>query len=813
MFRKNPIFVATAIIVLVLGIGANTAIFSLANTVLLRPLPFPDPERLVLVAQSFKGKQYPWIVSTPANFVYWREQADVLENVAAWRDVSLDYTAGDAVQTVTATAVSESYFRALGATFAVGRAFSQDEDAPNAGSFVVLSHQFWTRQLNGDPEILGKTINLNGVPTTVLGVTARGFDARDLNVGDSNQPDLWVPLQIVSSTTDLMHFLHVLARLKPGVPLQSAQQRLAASTKEYDERFPADHEDGWSFTVVGMREAIVENARPILLLLSGAVGLVLLVACANVANLLLVRALSRDHEIAIRVALGAGRWRVARQLLVESILLALVGGILGVVVGMLGMRWFLSIDAAALPRLAGAATVLALDWHVVAFALGVSIVTALVFGLVPSFVSTRPNLSAIMDSASKRSTGDRRRTSTQSLLVATEVSLAVVLVIGAALLIRTSFALSALDLGLSPDNVLTMRTSFSEPRFQSNTDLARKADNALERVRSIPGVEVAAIAYGVPLQDNMVLPFDIVDRQNAGPATGVTVAVPSSFQYFDALRIQLLEGRKFDERDVRGAPPVVVINQAMADRYWADGSNPMMARIRIASGVIAEAVDEPERQVIGIVGNVRQQGFVSDSEPTMYFPLSQVSNRLTKLMTGTASFAWIVRTATDPRSVSALVQKTVREETGQRVTDVAFMKETWTRSISSQQLSMWLMISFGTVALLLGAVGIYGVMAYSAQQRKQEMAIRIALGAQPGAVRNMVIGEGMRLVVVGVGVGVAASYALANLLASFLFGVKPHDVMVFTAVPSVLAIVALIAVSIPAVHASRVDPTEALRSS
>ena len=358
-----------------------------------------------------------------------------------------------------------------------------------------------------------------------------------------------------------------------------------------------------------------------------------------------------------------------------------------------------------------------------------------------------------------------------------------------------------------------MRTSLSEPRFQSSADLAHTADNVLERVRSIPGVEVAALAYGLPLRDNMVLPFDIVERQNAGPATGVTVAVPGSSEYFDVLGIRLLAGRRFDGRDVAGAPAVVVINQAMADRYWADGSNPMMARIRIASGLMPEAADEPERQVIGIVGNVRQQGFVSDPGPTMYFPMSQFSDPLIKLMTDQAPMAWIVRTAIDPRGVSPLVQKVVREETGQRVTEIGLMKETWTRSISSQRLNMWLMIGFGTVALLLGAVGIYGVMAYSAQQRKREMGIRIALGAEPGAVRNMVIREGMRLVVAGVGVGVCASYGLANVLVSFLFGVKAHDLMVFTAVPSVLAVVALVAVSVPAVRASRVDPTEALRHS
>jgi putative ABC transport system permease protein len=811
VLRKSPVFTATAIVALALGIGASTAIFSVVNAVLLNPLPFPEPARLMKVGHSFRGEPTT-VWASPAQFAHWQAQTDVLEDVAAWRTVSLDYAAGDTPETVTAAAVSQKYFPALRARFAVGRGFSAEEDLPGAADTAVLSHRFWMRRLNGDPDVVGKTILLGGVATTVIGVADKSFDVHDLNFRDASRPDVWVPIRIPPSTTDLTYSLDVLARLKPGVPLKDAQQRLAASFEDYRERFPADARDpGWSFTAIGMQEAIVRDSRSMLLILSGAVVLVLLVACANVANLMLVRALTRGHEIAICSALGAARWRVARQLLIESLSLALCGGALGLVAGVIGIRSILSISTADLPRLGDTDSVVGVDWRVLSFTLGTSIVTALVFGLAPAFAAGRVDLNSLIKSATGRSGRDRRQSAMQSALVTIEIALAVVLVIGAGLLIRTSLALGALDLGMSVDNVLTMRTLLADTRFHSATGLADASRVVLERLRSIPGVEVAAIAYGLPLQDNMFVPFDIVGRQNAGPATGGSVAVPSSAEYFDSLEIRVLAGRRFNDQDVRGSPPVVVVNQAFADRYWADRGDALGARIRLAANLIPEAADEPEREVIGIVGNVRQRGFMDDAQPTLYFPIAQLSDGIVGLMTSNAPFAWIVRTATDPRGLSALVHKAVREGTGQPVTDIRLMKETWAQSISRQRLNTWLITLFGGAALLLGTVGVYGLMSYVAEQRKHEIGIRMALGAESRTVRDMVIRQGMRLALAGTVVGVANAFVLANALAATLFGVTPHDFVVFATVPSVLALVALVAVVVPAVRASRVEPTQALR--
>jgi predicted permease len=807
MFRNSPVFATTAILALAVGIGANTATFSVVNAVLLKPLPFPDPDRLVFIVQSFNGA--PTMVwASPTDFAHWRSQTETLEDVTAWHNVSLDYTAGDVPESVTASSVSEAYFRALGATFVAGRSFSSEEDSPGAGSTVVLSHEFWTRRLNADPDVVGTTISLNGVAHTVLGITTEDFDVRELGIRGPSEPDVWVPLQITPSTTDTMRFLDVFARLKDGVTLEYAQQRIAASLNEYRERFPEDEYDDWGFTVTGMREAIVRDSRPMLLMLTGAVGLVLLIACANVATLLLGRALSRNREVAICSVLGAGRWRIARQLLIESLLLALAGGALGLVAGLLGIRWLLSIDTADLPRLPD---LVGLDWRVMTFVLSTSVITALVFGLVPALVSARTDLNAVLKNASTRSSGDRRQTRTQSFLVTTQMGLAVVLVVGAGLLIRTLLALGSVDLGLSVENVLTMRTSLAEPRFRSTAGITQITDRVLERIRSIPGVAAATSSWGVPLQDNAGVPFNISGRENVGPSTGAGVVVPSSPDYFETLQIQLLAGRRFDEGDDGGAAAVVVINQAMAEQYWADGSDPLAGRIRIGTALMPETANEPERRVIGIVGNVRQRGAMADPEPTMYFPHAQGSNGVSEALASTARIAWIVRTAIDPRTVSAEVQEAVRLETGQPVTDVRLMAETWVLSISRQRLNMWLMTIFGGSALLLGAIGIYGLMTYSAQQRRQEIGIRLALGAEAAAVRNMVVKEGMLLVLIGIGVGIGAAYVFANLLASVLFGVDPHDVAVFVTVPAVLAAVAFVAVIVPAVRTSRADPTEALR--
>jgi predicted permease len=452
---------------------------------------------------------------------------------------------------------------------------------------------------------------------------------------------------------------------------------------------------------------------------------------------------------------------------------------------------------------------LGLDWRVLVFTSLLSVVTGLLVGIAPALASSRPDLPAVMkDAGGPASGGGRRQTKTLSLLVTLEVALAVVLMIGAGLLIRTSIELNSVELGFSIDNVLTLRGALPEQR--STATVAQTIEAVSARLRAIPGVEVAAPSLGLPLQDRAGGPFDIVERPNAGLPTGNAILVPTTGDYFQALRIPLLVGRSFEGSDVQAAPPVAVINQAMADRYWSDGSNPLEDRVRFGTG-IPDAAEEPVRQIVGIVGNIRQDGIVSDPAPTMYVPYAQLSDELNSAFPPTLD--WIVRTSIEPAALSAVVHNALREETRQQVTDIRVMRDTWLLSISRQRLNLWLMTVFGAVALLLGAVGVYGLVAYSVAKRTHEIGIRMAIGAHASAVRNMVVRQGMARVATGVTAGTFAAYFLANVLASTLFGVAPHDLAIFAIVPLLLLIVGSAAVYVPALRATRVDPTTALRCS
>ena len=807
LFRDHSGLAATALLALTLGIGVNSGVFSLVNAVLLQPLPYPEPERLVALLHADNGAPTK-IFASPAHFTHWQAQSDIFEAVAAWRTVSFDYTAGDTPASVTAGTVSEAYFRALGARFEAGRAPGADEHGAGAPRTVVLSHAFWSRRLGGDAGAIGSTLPLNGVLHTIVGVTDASFDVGGIDVRGFGVPEIWVPLEIDANATDFSVTLDVFARLRDGVSLAAAQERLAASSAAYRERYPDDTND-WQFTALGLQEAAVGENRPMLLVLTGAVSLVLLVACANVANLLLVRAVSRGREVAIRATLGAGRARIVRQLVTESLVLTLTGGVLGLAAALAGVRWLLASGLLELPRLATSSTLFVLDWRVLAFTGAVAIVTGLAFGLVPALAAARTDLCSVIKDSS-RAAGGRRETKTQTVLVATEVALAVGLVIGAGLLVRTSLAISAVDLGFTLDGVLTMRGSATDPTEPTRAVVATN-ERTLARLRAIPGVEAAAASLGAPLRDNLFGPFDIVGRQNAGASTGAAMAVPTSTGYFETLGIPLLRGRLFDERDDRGAAAVVVINEALAKRFWADGRDPFDEQLRLGGTVMPEAADEPARQIVGIVGNIRQRGIVTEPEPAMYFPHAQLSDGLGRI--ATMPTAWLVRTSVPPMTVSAAVQRVVREETRQPVARIELLESTWLETIASQRLNLWLMLLFGAAAALLGAIGVYGLVSHTVECRQHEIGIRLAVGARPRSVRNMVIREGMLRVLAGVGIGAGAAYALANVLASLLYGVEPHDAMVFVTAPLALAAVGLAAVCVPALRATRVDPTTALRAS
>jgi predicted permease len=808
MFRESPGFTLTVVAALTLGIGANTAIFSVVNAIVLKPIPFPEPDRMVRLMNSNRETGGVGGNASPAKFMHWAAQEDVLVDVAASRINSLNYSAGDIPERINAAQVSEAYLRTIGAPFLEGRSFTPEEDLPGAPRTVVLSHAFWSDRLGADPAVLGRSLSLSGDPYTVIGITAESLDLREFG-----SPEIFVPFQLDPNTTDQGHYFGAVGRLRPGVTIEQAQERLEASADLYRERFPNAMGPNAGFTVRSLQESMVgPGARRTLWILLGAVAFVLLIACANVANLLLVRATGRRREIAIRAALGAGRGRILRQLLTESATLALVGGVFGLVVGFLGMRALLSVNTGGLPRLGDGGSLMGMDLRVVGFTLVLSLVTGIVFGLVPAVVTSRTDLNAVIKDSSSRSGSGFGQNKTRSALVVIELGLCVVLLVGAALMIRTSLALGRVDPGYTTENVLTMRTSLTGPQFQTSNGVEQTARAALERIRAIPGVEQATAACCVPLQGGYGLPFNVIGRENDGPFTGGGSILMSSSGYFETFEIPVLRGRDFTDLDDGTGPPVVIINQAMVDEFWPD-SDPLADQMLIGggSGNMRELALEPVRQIVGVVASVRAAGIAADPQPTMYIPQAQVPDALNALNVGITPMAWVVRTAVEPGTVSALIQEELRSATGLPVTDVETMEQIVSISTSRQRVNMLLMSVFGGAALLLAAIGVYGLMAYSVQQRTQEIGIRVAMGAEAGEVRAMVIRQGMVLVVVGLVVGLVGAYFLAQVLASVLYEVEPRDPAAFVAVVGVLAAIALAAVAIPAFRASRVDPIAALR--
>lgn len=803
MFRQNPVFSFAAIAALALGIGANTAIFSVVNAVLLSPLDLYEPDRIVqLRTTSPQGNNQG---GSPAKFAHWRTLNEVLEMTAANRTGVVNYTGGDEPEQVRSGTVSADYFRLFGAGVIQGRTFSAEEDLPGGPKTVVISHSFWERRFDADPQALGRLVTLGGVSYAVIGVLDPNFSMADFGP----TPDVWLPFQLDPHTADQGHYFGINARLKPGVTVEQARARMASFTEAYREKFPRFSQEE-TFDLVPLREALVSNSRSTLFVLMGAVGFVLLIACANVANLLLARAAGRRREIALRSAIGAGRGRIVRQLLTESVLLATIAGALGLGLGAIGIRALLAVNTAGLPRIGEAGALVGIDWRVVGFTVLASLLTGVLFGLIPALQSSRADLSAALKEGGGRSGSGFRQNKARSLLIVTEVALAVVLLIGSTLLIRTSVALGAVDPGFNVTNVVTMRMSLAEARFATSESVERLIEEGVQRLEALPGVEVASGTCCVPLQGGYGLPFVIAGRPLEGPSHGGGGWLTVSPGYFDVFEIPVKRGRAIEIRDNAVGPPVVMINEAMAREYWPDG-DPLEDRLIIGRGVMREFNDEPERQIIGIVGDVRDSGLNNDPGPRMYVPQAQISDAANALNTGITPLAWVVRTAGNSSALTEQIQTELRQVSGLPVANVSSMEEIVSNSLSRQKFNMWLMTVFGLTALLLAAIGIYGLMAYSVQQRTQEIGIRLALGARLEQVRNMVVAQGMTLACVGVAIGLAAAYVLAQSIASFLFGVEAHDLLTFAAVPLLLALVALAAIWIPARRASRVEPLKALR--
>jgi putative ABC transport system permease protein len=805
MLIRAPAFTIAALAALSLGIGATTGIFSVINTVLLKPLPYTDSDRIVrFLLNTATGAD---CGGSPTRYNLLRQQTQAFQDVAAYEfnGTGVNLTGGSQPEPVHAIHATANYFHLFGAPIIQGRTFTAEEDRPNGAHVAVLSYGLWQRRFGGDRSIVGESIPLSGVPTTIVGIVGPSF------VTDFDTPtDIWLPFQIDPNSVDHGRFFDMAAKLRPGITIDMANAQLALATRQFHEEFPNMAGPRDQFMVRSLRDATVLDVQPSLLVLAGAVCLVLLIASANVANLLLVRATGRKREMAIRAAVGAGRGRIIRQLLTESLLLSLTGGALGLAFGMAGIRVLLAINPGNIPRIGPHGELVAMDWRVVSFTLVVALITGILFGLFPALDASRTDLNTSLKENSGRSGTGAHSNKTRSLLVTGEVALALILLIGSALLIRTFVALRSVKPGLDPHNVLTLRMSLSGPRLERSAQVNNLVRDGVQRLEALPGVTRAAATYMVPLEGMFGVPFNIVGRTPASGRYEGRGWIAASPGYFDVFRIPLTRGRLFDDRDDGAGALVAIINQAFVHKFWPKGE-PLGERLILGKGYGPE-FEEPARQIVGIVGDVRNFGLNADPAPVVYIPFGQVTDGLTALASRASRLAWMVRTQSNPAQLSAAIQNQLQQaSSGLPSTSIRTMDEVVSESTATQDFNALLMSIFGCTAIVLAAIGVYGLMAYSVAQRTQEIGIRMALGAETAGIRNRLIAQGMRLAVVGIAIGVACSFGLAHLLESFLFDVKPLDPVVFTLAPAILAVVALFAIWIPACRATRIDPITALR--
>jgi predicted permease len=802
LFIKSPGFTIAAVSALALGIGANTAIFTVVDAVLLKPLSYPDADRLVAIEMSGEGGKAD--IASITKFHTYQRQTSIFQDVAAYDFAGPGFNiTGERPELIHGIHVTESYFRVFGAPVILGRTFTPQEDMPNGGKTVVLSYGLWQRRFGGNPAVLGNSLSLGNEPYTIIGVLGKDFRS-------DPEADIWVPFQFEPNSTNQGHFFRAAAKLRPGISVAQANAQMKLALNEFVRLYTIKNPD-FTFVVEPLRDSIVNDSRRSLLVLLGAVSLVLLIACANVANLLLVRATGRKREFAIRSALGASRTRIVRQLLTESVMLAVAGGVLGLVLGFMGVRALLAISPAGLPRIGENGAAVGVDWRVLAFTLAVSCITGILFGLFPALSTSRSDLNSSLKESSNRSGTGFRQGKARALLVISEVSLALVLLVGSALLIRTLIALHAVNPGFDAHNVLTMEMSLTGGRYEKTAGVAQLSFEGRQRLNAVPGVEESATTCCLPISGQFGLPFAIAGRP-VDPSKGELGAgwMNASPDYFKLFRIPVLRGREFNEHDTASAPSVVLINETFARTYFAN-QNPVGQQLLIAKGA-GPPFEEPARQIIGVVGDTHEGGLSRPPGPLMIVPDAQVSDAMTGLNARIVPMRWVIRTQNDPHELVAVVTEQLRQASGgYPVAHVRTMEEVVGRSTARENFNMLLLTIFGAVALVLAAIGIYGLMAYSVEQRKQEMGIRMALGADRGTIRNLVVWNGMRLALVGVVLGIGAAFGLTRFLASFLFGVKTWDPTVFIAVPTVLCIVALLAVWLPASRASRLNPMQALR--
>jgi len=788
MLTKRPGFALVATFTLALGIGANSAIFSVVNAVLLRPMPFQQPEEIIKLWESFARGGW-GTVSVP-NLKDWREQNSVFTGIAAYQTAGYGLLVGDSSERIAAATVSANFFEILGVQPRLGRGFLNGEEEAGRNRVAILSDALWQRKFSGDPNIVGKNVLLGGENYQVIGVMSPQFRF------PSRLTELWVPLDVPPQLQANRgnHWLMSFGRLNPGVTLEQARENMAAIAKRLEEQYK-DNQAGRSVRLIPLQEEVVQFVRPALFVLFGAVGLVLLIGCVNVANLLMARAAGRRREIAIRVALGAGRGRLIRQFLTESVLLSLAGGILGLLIAKWGIAVLVALASSVLPR----ASEIALDTRVLGFTFALSIFTGIAFGLAPALQSSRSDVqTALKDSGNAGSSPQRNRL--RGWLVVAEVSAALVLLIGAGLLLKSFWRLQRVDAGLKPEHVVTMSLALPEAKYPNPESLFKFRQQFLQRVNALPGVEAAGMINLLPLQ-NWGYNGDIYIEGDPPYPPGQ--APISEFRtvggnYFQSLGIPLVAGRWLDEHDTADAPQVILINQALAKTYLA-GRNPIGAHL-LQNG-------QPKITIVGVVGDVNQSGLTQASRPEIYTPYQQAGDSSTRGM------SLVIRTVGEPASIVNAVRGELRGiDPNQPVYNVKTMSTVIDESVSDRRLNMTLLSIFAALALLLACIGIYSVMSYTVTQSTREIGIRMALGARSTQVLKLVIGHGLMLTIAGVVIGILGAFALTRLLENLLFGVTATDPLIFASVPFVLVLVALFACYLPARRAMKLDPVVALHN-
>ena len=783
MMLKHRSFTFVAVLAIALGIGANTAIFSVVNGVLLRPLPYAAPEELTAILHGSSPV-------APANFLDLRQQTQAFESIAAAQVWGPSLTGRDQPEHLRGLQLSADMFHLLGVKPALGRTFTPQEDQPGNDHVVVLSNRLWQRRFAADPKIVGQQLLLDGANYEVIGVMPAQFEFAPFW---ATQTELWVPLNLAARVGDRKGAsLRIFGRLKSGTSLEQAQAEVATIFSRLEQQYPEANK-GLTLTVESLHEKAVGKTRPALLILLAAVGFVLLIACANVANLLMTRAAARKREIALRIALGAGRARIARQLLTESVLLALLGGGLGLLLGILGVRLLLGLGPENLPRI----QMIAIDVYVLGFTLLLSLLTGLLFGLAPVLQIRRASFSAALKEGGRGSGDSGRRSIGRRLLVVSEVALALMLLVGSGLLVRSFLRLVSVDPGFNPKNVLTMTISLAGSELKTGPQRAAFFEQLNDRVHSLPGVEVSSAINHLPLAGDLwTLGFTIEGRPALlpGEKQGAAYRIVRP-DYFQTMGATMLRGRDFTARDNDQSPPVVIINETLAQRFWPN-ETPLGKRITVAQDGL--------REIVGIVKDTKQRDWSSPSGPEVYLPHLQVPSP--------RSMTLVVRSSGDPLALAGSIKNSVWAiDKDLPVSEVRTLGDVVSGAIGPQRFNTILLGLFAAVALLLAVVGIYSVLSDTVTARTHEIGVRMALGARPGDVLQMVVGEGMALVGIGIAAGLFGAYLLTQLMSSLLYEVSVTDRVTFTGVPVVVAAIAFAACLVPARRATKVDPLVALR--